>query len=64
VIAKLEGQIDYLVVEFNIIEDEEFQSQLMARGHYMIDEDESSNSCHGHVPATTILESEKIVYNN
>jgi hypothetical protein len=35
----------------------------MARGHYMIDGDESSNSCHEHVPATTILESEKIVNN-
>jgi len=53
-----------LVVEFNIIEDEEFQSQLMARRHCMIDEDESSNSCHEHVPATTILDSEKIVDNN
>jgi len=63
-IAKMEGQIDYLVTEFNRIKDEEFQSQLMARGHYMIDGDESSNSCHEHVPATTILESEKIVDNN
>jgi hypothetical protein len=36
----------------------------MARGHYMIDEDESKNSCHEHVIATTILESEEIVDNN
>jgi hypothetical protein len=63
-IAKLEGQIDYLIAEFNKIEHEEFQSQLMARGHYMIDENESSNSCHEHVPATAILKSEEIVDNN
>jgi len=30
----------------------------------MIDEDDASNSCHEHVPATTILESEEIVDNN
>jgi hypothetical protein len=63
-IAKMEGQINYLVVEFNRIDDEEFQSQLMTRGHYMIDEDESNNSCHEHVSATTILKSEEIVDNN
>jgi hypothetical protein len=63
-IAKMEGQIDYLVTEFNRIEDEEFQTQLMAKGQYMIEEDESSNSCHEHIPATTILESEEIVDNN
>jgi hypothetical protein len=53
-----------LVVEFNRINDEEFQSQLMAKGHYMIDEDESNNSCHKHVQAITTLESEQIVDNN
>jgi hypothetical protein len=63
-IANLEGQINYLVAEFNRIEDEEFQSQLTAKGHYMIDEDESSNSCHEHVPTTPIFESEEIVDNN
>jgi len=62
--AKMEGQIDYFVAEFNRIEEEELQSQLMARGHYMIDEDEFINSCHEHVPATTIFESEEIVDNN
>jgi hypothetical protein len=30
----------------------------------MIDEDDASNSCHEHVPATIILESEEIVNNN
>jgi len=30
----------------------------------MIDEDESSNSCHEHVSATIILESKEIVDNN
>jgi hypothetical protein len=43
------------------MEEEEFQSQLMARGHYMIDEDESSNPHHEHVQATTTLESEDVV---
>jgi hypothetical protein len=28
----------------------------MAEGHYMIDEDDASHSCHEHVPDTTILE--------
>jgi hypothetical protein len=36
----------------------------MAKGHYMIDEDESSNSCHEHVPTTPIFASEEIVDNN
>jgi predicted nucleic-acid-binding protein len=36
----------------------------MARGHYMIDEDESNNSCHEHVQTTTTLESEEIIDNN
>lgn len=36
----------------------------MARGNYMIDDDESSNSCHEHVHATTIHASEKIADDN
>jgi hypothetical protein len=36
-IARFEGQLGHLVVEFNIIEEEEFQSQEMAREQYMID---------------------------
>jgi hypothetical protein len=35
-IAKLEGQIGHLVAEYNRIKEEEFQSQLMARRHYMM----------------------------
>jgi hypothetical protein len=38
-IARLEGQLGHLVVEFNKIEEDELQSQEMARGQYMIDED-------------------------
>jgi hypothetical protein len=44
--AKKEEQIDYLVVEFNRMEEEELQSQLMAEGHYKIDEDDANHSCH------------------
>ena len=47
-IARLEGQLDHLVVEFKRIEEEE-----MTRGQYMIDEDSPSNSYHEHVQATT-----------
>jgi hypothetical protein len=46
------------------MEEEDLQSQLMAEGHYMIDEDDASHSCHEHVPDTTILESKEIVDNN
>jgi hypothetical protein len=60
----MEGYIDYLVAELNRIEEEELQSQLMAQGHYMIDKDDASHSCHDHVPDTTILESKEIVDNN
>ena len=42
-IARVEGQLGYLVVEFNRIEEEELQSQEMARGQYMIDEDGPNN---------------------
>jgi hypothetical protein len=60
-IAMLEGQFDYLVVELNRMEEEELQSQLMARGHDMIEEDESSNPHHEHVQATTTPEGEDVV---
>ena len=60
VIARLEGQLGHLVSEFNKIKEEEFQSQEMARGQYMIDEDTSSNSYHEHVQTTTKLVSEEI----
>ena len=59
-IARLEGQLDHLVAEFNRIEEEEFHSQEMARRHYMIDEDTSSNSHHEHAQTTTKLVSEEI----
>jgi len=55
-IAKIEGQLEYLVAEVTKIEEEEFQSQLMAKGHYMIDEDDASHSCHEHVPTITMFE--------
>jgi hypothetical protein len=50
--------MEYLVAEVTRIEEEEFQSQLMATGHYMIDEDDFSNSYHEHVQATATLGSE------
>jgi hypothetical protein len=59
-IARLEGQLGHLVAEFNRIEEEEFQTQEMVRGQYMIDEDGLSNSYHEHVQATT-FESEEVV---
>lgn len=60
-IARIEGKLEYLVAEVTRIEEEELQSQLMAAGHYMTDEDDASHSDHEHVPAITILESEEIV---
>ena len=59
-IARLEGQFGHLVAEFNRIEGDDFQSQEMARGQYMIDEDASSNSYHEHVQTTTKLVSKEI----
>jgi hypothetical protein len=59
VIARLEGQLSHLVTEFNIVEEEELQSQEMTRGQYMTDEDCSNNSYHEHVQATT-FGSEKV----
>ena len=44
-IARLEGQLSHLVAEFSKIEKEKFQSQEMAKGKYMIDDE--------HVQATT-----------
>jgi hypothetical protein len=38
-LAKMQAHIDYLVAEFNIMEEEKLQSRLMAERHYMIDED-------------------------
>jgi len=62
--AKMEERIDYLIAELNKIEEDELQSQLIAQGHYMVDEDNASHSCHEHVSDTTILESKEIVDNN
>jgi hypothetical protein len=36
-VTRLEGQLNHLVAEFNIIEEEEFQSHEMWREQYMID---------------------------
>jgi hypothetical protein len=63
-IARIEGQLEYLVAEVTRIEEEEFQNQLMAEGHYMIDEDDASHSCHEHVPTITMFENEEIVDSN
>jgi hypothetical protein len=59
VVARLEGQLSHLVAEFNRIEEEELQSQEMAIGQYMIDEDCPSDPHHEHVQATTTLVSEE-----
>jgi uncharacterized coiled-coil protein SlyX len=64
VIARIEGQLEYLVAKVTRIEEEEFRSQLMAEGHYMIDEDNASYSCHEHVPIITMFENEEIVDSN
>jgi hypothetical protein len=58
-VARLEGQFGHLVAEFNKIEEEELQSQEMAIGQYMIDEDCPSDPHHEHVQATTTLVSEE-----
>jgi hypothetical protein len=60
-VARFEGQFGHLVFEFKGIEKEEFQSQEMARGQYMIDEDCPSDPHHEHVQATTTFESEEVV---
>jgi hypothetical protein len=58
-VARLEGQFSHLVVEFNKIEEEELQSQEMAIGQYMIDEDCPSDPHHEHLQATTTFVSEE-----
>jgi hypothetical protein len=50
-VARLEGQPDHLVAEFNIIKKGEFQSQDMASEQHMIDK---------HAKATT-FESKEVV---
>jgi hypothetical protein len=59
-IARIEWQFKYLVAEVTRIEEKEFQSQLMATRHYMINDDDFSNSYHEHVQTTTILEREHL----
>jgi hypothetical protein len=59
-IQRLEGQLNHLVAELNRKEKKELQGQLMATGHYMIDEDDFSNSYHEHVQATATLGSEVV----
>jgi hypothetical protein len=59
-IARIEGQIEYLVDEVTRIEEEEFQSQLVATRYYMIDEDDFSISYHEHAQATATLGSEVV----
>jgi hypothetical protein len=59
-VTRLEGQFGHLVVEFNRIKEEEFQSQEMARGQYMIDEDCPSDPVHA---TTTLVSEEKAVSN-
>jgi len=63
-IARIEGQFEYLVAEVTRMEEEEFQSLLMATRHYMIDDNDFSNYYHEHVPAITKFESEEIVDRN
>ena len=60
-IARLEGQLDHLVAECNIIGEKELQIQEMARGQYMIDEDGPNNSYHERVQATSIPENEETI---
>jgi hypothetical protein len=63
-VARLEGQIGHLVAEFNKIEEEELQSQEMAKGQYMIDDDCPNDPHHEHVQATTTLVSEERANNH
>jgi len=59
-IARIEGQMEYLVAEVTKIEEEEFHSQLMATGYYMIDDDDFNISYHEHAQATATLGSEVV----
>jgi hypothetical protein len=63
-VARLEGQFGHLITEFNRIEEDELQSQEMAIGQYMIDEDCPSDPHHEHVQATTTLVSEETTDNH
>jgi hypothetical protein len=63
-IARIEGQLEYLAAEVTRIEEEKLQGQVMAEGHYMIDEDDFSNLHHEHVQATATFEREEIVDGN
>ena len=56
----LEGQLGHLVAEFNIVKEEELQSQEMVIRQYMINEYGPSNSYCEHVQATT-FESKEVV---
>jgi hypothetical protein len=58
-VARLEGQFNHLVAEFNRIEEKELQSKVMVRRQYMIDEDCPCDPHHEHVQATTTLVSEE-----
>ena len=57
-IARLKRQLGHLVAEFNMIEEDELQSQVMTRGQYMIDKDGPINFYHKHVQATTFKSEE------
>jgi hypothetical protein len=59
-IARIEGQIEYLVAEVIRIEEEELQGQLMAGRHYMIDEDDYKNPHYEYVQTTSTLGSEGV----
>jgi hypothetical protein len=59
-IARIEGQIEYLVAEVTRIEEEELQGQLMAGGHYTIDEDDYKNPHYEYVQTTSTLGSEGV----
>jgi hypothetical protein len=59
-IARIEGHMEYLVAEVTRIEEEEFHSQLMATGYYMINKDDFSISYHEHAQATAALGSEVV----
>jgi hypothetical protein len=63
-IARIEGQLEYLAAEVTRIKEEELQGQVMAEGHYMIDEDDFNNLHQEHVQATATFESEEIVDGN
>ena len=59
-VAKIEEQINHLVIELNRIEEEELQSQLMIERHCMSDEDDFENSYHEHSQVTTTLDEDEV----